>query len=382
MNYNILGRTGMKVSEIGIGCEGFVDKNREETAALLNLALDEGINYMDLYSSNPEVRSNLGFVLKQRRKEIIMQAHLCSVWENGQYKRTRNTKEVKIAFQDLLNRLQTDYIDVGMIHYVDALTDWEAVKSGPIMEYAQQLKKDGIIKAIGVSSHNPEVGQAIAESNLVDVIMFSINPCYDLQPATESCEDLWDPKNYQDKLVNMEPVREKFYETCQAKNIAITVMKPYGGGDLLNAQYSPAGKALTVLQCLHYALNRPAVATVLPGAHTAKELREALAYEKATSEEKDYATVLASFPKISWKGHCMYCTHCAPCPQGLDVAMITKFLNLAKAQGQVPETVREHYEALAHKGGECISCHSCETRCPFGVDIVTNMAEAKKVFGS
>lgn len=78
----------------------------------------------------------------------------------------------------------------------------------------------------------------------------------------------------------------------------------------------------------------------------------------------------------------MYCGHCAPCPKGIEVASVTKFLNLAKAQGFVPETVREHYALLAHKAGECVECRACEKRCPFGVEVVANMREAKKIFGN
>ena len=98
--------------------------------------------------------------------------------------------------------------------------------------------------------------------------------------------------------------------------------------------------------------------------------------------ERDYAEAFASFPKISWRGRCMYCGHCAPCPKGIEVASVTKFLNLAKAQGFVPETVREHYALLAHKAGECVECRACEKRCPFGVEVVANMREAKKIFGN
>ena len=76
----------------------------------------------------------------------------------------------------------------------------------------------------------------------------------------------------------------------------------------------------------------------------------------------------------------MYCGHCAPCPKGIDVASVTKFLNLARVQGGVPETVREHYKALAHHADECIACGACEKRCPFGVPIVQNMAEARGIF--
>ena len=56
---------------------------------------------------------------------------------------------------------------------------------------------------------------------------------------------------------------------------------------------------MTVNQCIHYALSRPAVAVVLAGAHSEEQLRQSLAYEEATDEEKDYALAFASFPKIS-----------------------------------------------------------------------------------
>ena len=160
------------------------------------------------------------------------------------------------------------------------------------------------------------------------------------------------------------------------------MMKAFGGGDLLSETLSPAGRSLTPYQCLHYALTRPGVAAVMSGARSVQELRDCIAYETASDEERDYAAALAALPKISWQGHCMYCGHCAPCPQGLDVAAITKFLNLSKAQGEVPETVREHYRILQHQAGECIACGACETRCPFGVSIIENMKQAEALFGT
>ncbi|MBQ6113372.1 MAG: 4Fe-4S dicluster domain-containing protein, partial [Synergistaceae bacterium] len=165
--------------------------------------------------------------------------------------------------------------------------------------------------------------------------------------------------------------------------IGITVMKCFGGGDLLSAEMSPAGAALTVNQCIAYALSRPAVACVLAGAHSVEQLKEAVAYESASESEKDYALAFASFPRISWKGHCMYCSHCQPCPVKIDIASVTKFLNLAQsgAGKDIPETVREHYTVLEHHAGECVECGSCENRCPFGVKIRNNMKEAKRIFG-
>lgn len=382
MEYRELGRTGIKVSVIALGCEGFVANEGALTEQLLNAAEQGGINCIDLYAPQPEMRSRLGKWLRGRRGKFVLQAHLCTVWQEGQYKRTREIGEVKASFEDLLKRLATDYIDIGMIHYVDSLEDWEAVAGGPVMEYARELQAQGKIRYIGLSSHNPAAAMQAVQSGLIDVLMFSVNPCYDLQPANEDCYALWDGKNYDRQLVNMDPEREALYETCSRLGVAITVMKAFGGGDLLlDEELSPAGKALTVNQCLHYALTRPGVAAVMSGAHTVDELEKCLEYTTAADVEKDYAAAFAALPKISWEGHCMYCGHCAPCPQGIDVAAVTKFLNLTKAQNSVPETVREHYAALRHHAGECVKCGACEKRCPFKVTVIQNMQEAVKVFG-
>ena len=381
MIYRELGNTGLKVSEIGLGCEGFGEDGCRMTAKLFDAAEVAGVNYFDLYASNPAVREAVGNALRGRREKFIAQSHICSVWQNGQYKRTRKLSEVKAGFELSLKQLQTDYIDVGTIHYCDALDDWRTIEQGGILDYARELKASGRIRHIGLSSHNPQVALKAVESGAIEVLMFSVNPCYDLLPASEDVEQLWAPENYAEHLTNMDPDRQRLYETCQRRGVGITVMKCFGGGDLLNAELSPAGVALTAHQCIHYALSRPAVAVVLAGAHSVEQLMESVAYEDASDAEKDYALTFASFPKISWQGHCVYCSHCAPCVKQIDIAAVTKFLHLAEAQGTMPETVREHYAALSHHAGECIQCGLCETRCPFGVKIRDNMKRAVEVFG-
>ena len=194
-------------------------------------------------------------------------------------------------------------------------------------------------------------------------------------------EQLWNRKLYEGRLVNMDPARARLYEMCARLGVGITVMKAFGGGDLLKAEQSLAGIALTADQCIAYALDRPAVSCVFAGAHTLEELKSSLNFANATEEEKDYARVLATFPRISWKGHCMYCGHCSPCPEHINVAEVTRFLNLALAQDDVPETVEEHYLALKATGSDCVECGVCETRCPFEVEIRQNMKKAVELFG-
>ena len=115
------------------------------------------------------------------------------------------------------------------------------------------------------------------------------------------------------------------------------------------------------------------------GASTPEEMLASLAYEDATDEEKDY-TCIAAGTKSAIRGKCMYCNHCLPCPAGLDVAAVNKYLALAQQHGAAG-TVQAHYDALAHHAAECIGCGACEKRCPFSVSVRENMKKAAEVFG-
>ena len=381
MEYRTLGRTGLRVSAVALGCEGFMNRPEEEVRADFDFAIENGINFLDLYASNPELRSSIGAALAGRREGFVIQGHLCSVWEEGQYLRTRDPEKAQAAFDDLLARLGTDYVDIGMIHYVDAEDDLRKVLDGPILQLALRLRSEGRLRHIGISSHNPAVARMAVETGLVDVLMFSINPAYDLQPASENVDTLWADESYARTLHNVDPERERLYELCERTGVGIDVMKVYGGGDLLSEANSPFGRALTPVQCIEYALTRPAVAAVMVGCKSRAEIEAALAWCGAPAAERDYTAVMTGLERFSWRGHCMYCGHCAPCSAGIDIAAVNKFRNLAQVQGEIPETVREHYRTLAHHASECIGCGLCEPRCPFGVEIVEAMRRAAERFG-
>ena len=163
--------------------------------------------------------------------------------------------------------------------------------------------------------------------------------------------------------------------------MGITVMKGFFGGRLFDKAQSPFGVAFTPAQLIHYSLTRPGVASILCGFETVEQADAALAYETATAEEKDYASVLASAPLHSYRGQCTYCGHCKPCPMEIDIAMVNKLYDLAAAQPEVPQSVAEHYRALAHTASECIGCRGCEDRCPFGVAVADRMERTAALFG-
>lgn len=382
MNYRTLGRSGLKVSEVGLGCEHLQGLPYEQVKSVIDAALAGGVNVMDVFMSEPEVRTNIGKALSGRREQVVLQGHIGAAWLNGQYKRTRDLAHCKTFFEEFLTRLQTDYVDIGMIHFVDSEEDYKSVFESDVIEYAKQLKAEGKIKALGMSSHNPSIAERAVRTGLIDVLMFSINPVYDLMPENVVIDELTNMDSYARREWNgIHPDREQLYKTCEAMGTGITVMKSLAAGNLLKAETSPFGVALTPVQCIHYVLTRPAVASAMVGCKTAEEMQTALSYETASPEERDYSEILSHTPKYSLKGKCMYCNHCLPCPKKIDVAQVNKYLDLTEVEGEATATVKEHYAALSAHASDCIACGSCEKNCPFSVQIIERMKKAKEVFG-
>ena len=76
MEYRILGRTGLRVSVVALGCEGFMHKTAGEVKSDFDFAIAQGVNFVDIYSSNPDLRANIGAALDGRRGEFVIQGHL------------------------------------------------------------------------------------------------------------------------------------------------------------------------------------------------------------------------------------------------------------------------------------------------------------------
>lgn len=380
MRYRELGKTGLKVSEIGLGAEWLERRSPEEVKGVISRCEEAGINILDCWMSEPQVRSSIGAAIRGHRERWIIQGHIGSTWQGGQYVRTRDLEKADAAFRDLLERMETDYIDLGMIHFVDEEREYRRIMEGEFYDYVKGLKERGIIRHIGMSTHNPNVARRAAESGKIEMLLFSVNPAFDMLPASEDLNEYF-KERYQEELSGIAPERAALYQACERLGVGITVMKGFAGGRLFSAETSPFGTALTPVQCIHYALTRPAVASVMTGLETPEQVDAAVAYETAGEEEKDYATVLAGAPAHAYFGQCTYCGHCAPCPAGIDIAMVNKLYDLAAGQEEIPGTLKAHYRALEANGADCTGCKGCERRCPFGVRVAERMAQAQRLLG-
>lgn len=363
MQYRELPHGGEKISVIGLGMGSIHEGSESEIEEMLKLAFESGVNYFDMAASEAKPYPCYARAFEGQREKVYLQMHFGAVYDGGKYGWTRDLKKIRRTFESQLDMLHTDYTDMGFVHCIDEMNDYEKIMSGGIWDYMKSLKENGVIRHLGLSSHDPEIIRRFLDTGLIDMVMFSINPAYDYSTG--------------DYGIGTASDRGALYRECESAGVGISVMKPFGGGQLLNEKTSPFKQALTKTQCIRYALDRPAVLTVLPGVRNSQDLRDVLTYLDASEEEQDYS-VIGQFTPQNADGICVYCNHCQPCPKGLNVGMINKYYDLALAGD---EMAKGHYDKLSVKAGECIQCGHCESRCPFHVKQEARMEEISTYFG-
>ncbi len=363
MEYRKLPHGEEKISVIGMGSSVVGEQKEADIIRTVQYALDAGINYFDMAGGHATIFPAYGKALAGRRKEAMLQVHFGADYTSGEYGWTTNLEKVKRSVDWQLKNLQTDYMDVGFIHCLDEESDLKTYEKNGILNYILDLKEQGVVKHIGLSTHAPELANRVLDMKILDMLMFSINPMYDFGQG--------------DFAIGGTGERLNLYRRCEKEGVGISVMKPFNAGQLLDAAKSPFHQALTTTQCIQYALDKPGVLTVLGGPGSVAQLKEILSYLDATEEERDYS-VIGSFTPDDSVGKCVYCRHCHPCPVGLEIALINKYYDLS-LQGDV--LAKEHYLTLEKTASDCIACGHCNQRCPFQVKQQERMAEIREYFG-
>ena len=375
MEHKNLGSTGTQVSAIGLGCEHLDRKPYSVTKETVDSAIEHGINIFDVFMPGTEVRENIAKALGDRRSKVMIQGHIGASDVNQQYDISRDMPTVKKYFEELL-RIFGGYIDFGMLFFIDSEQNYRDIFETDFVKYAETLKKNGDIRHIGFSSHNPTMAIKAINTGIPEMLMFSINPAFDMLPVENNSLDYLDAEFDPTLFRGIDPKRAELYTLCEQKQIGITVMKTLGAGKLISSEHTPFTKPMTVPQCIHYALTRPAVSSVLLGCQSNEQIKNAVKYFETDNSERDYSEVISSY-KNDFRGACVYCSHCQPCPVGIDIATVHKYLDIAKLDtNNIPPSIHSHYGELTAKGDSCISCGHCEERCPFGVPVIKNMAEA------
>ncbi len=380
MEFRRLGKTDIDVGVIGLGTEYVWHDPLEKVEEVVLEAIEGGVNYIDIFMGSPDARDNLGIVLKKHRKKLLLAGHLGCIDVKGQYAKTRDVKISEKFINDFYKRLQTDYIDILFLHNINEETEFEeAFGNGGILDLALELKKKGRARFIGFSSHKVPVSLKALRSGYLEVFMFPVNPAFDILPGTTGHDEILDNRN-KELIATAHNIKERalLYQECMQRDIGFVAMKPYGAGRIFSLLKDISERRKAVLQCLNYALTRPGVSTVIPGCKNASEVKSALRYLKATDTERDHSFLIENLD-LNLKGKCMYCNHCQPCPEGLDIAAITQLADAAKAG--LTDLLNKKYLMIDIKASACKKCKTCEERCPFDVSVISNMEKALKIFG-
>jgi predicted aldo/keto reductase-like oxidoreductase len=370
MEYRKFGNTGLDVSVIGLGTEYLFRQSRETVVSVIQRAIDCGVNYIDLVFNFSDLIENIAVGIEGKRNKVILTGHLGSGEKSGRYYKTRKANECEEIFNDLLRKLNTDYIDVANIHFVKNQKEYDVVKAeGGVLDLALRLKEEGKARLVCISTHDTSVAIQAAKSGKIDVIMIQVNMANNAMPG-----------------------RNEMLATCAREGIGLVAMKVFAGGKLLQrnrtvniAAYQTGGKSLkkkissliTPVQCISYTLSQMGVCTVVPGAKSVNELNESLAYLNAGDEEKDFSALMFDFKEYV-TGECLYCNHCLPCPSDIDIGQTIRLFEIA--QRGITTKIQNDYDALLKKASDCIECGICMERCPFDVDVISKMKQCSELF--
>lgn len=372
MKYRKLGRTGLEISEIGMGLEHLLDKDIQVVTDTINSAINGGVNYFDCHPGHDlqfdsieyEGYTKLGKALQGVRDKIYISYIAQSIY---------TPTDIQPRFENYLQALNTDHADVFILQFCDKVKDYEHITgNGGLLEYAQKLKSEKKIRFIGLSTHNTNIAHKVIKSGHFDVLMYPINPAFDVLVNEEKYIEndlgkLWDAA-YEYKFDgNITLPRKNIYAECLKNNIGLVAMKPFAGGFLFRQDINTG---FTPVNLISYTLNQTGISTVIPGCANKGEIEKILTYYSAKEEERDFSKFITQ-SRWNIKGCCQYCNHCLPCTANINIGQINRILD---------NKMNAEYDLLEVKASACVKCGECENRCPFEVEIIDKMESAVKLF--
>lgn len=380
--HRTLGRTGFKASDIAQGGVANVE--------VIKAMLDAGVNYLDTAESYARGKSeiSMGQAIKGRDRKslfITTKVHL---------KKNETKEDIIKRARKCLERLDTDYIDCLMTHNPPSV---EMVKFEPFHQACAQLKSEGKLRFVGISSHGNRPGREKQEA--MDKVLLAA--AQDGRFAVMLLVYNFIKKD----------MGERVLKACQEKKIGATIMKfnPIGKylsmksraeemkkragdnperlkrienyleglkknaeqGDWFIKKYNLTDPAEIRIASTRFALSHPGVATILARTRTFEDVEQFLKASGTTLSDME-AKKLAAFTQGPGKFYCRHaCGLCEPsCPHNVPVNTIMRYNHYFEAQGNEKYAMLKYAELPGSKANICESCSGmCQNNCPYGVPI-------------
>lgn len=336
MQYKILGKTGLKVSALGLGGIPVQRITKEEAKALLEYLSQNGVNFIDTARGYTVSEEYLGYALSGglREKYIIATKSMARSYSDM-------ARDIDIS----LANLNTDYIDLYQLHNPRTEADLELVFSeNGAMRALLEAKSSGKIKHIGATAHSADTLEKLMAHSEIETVMFPFNI--------------------------VENQGFSAMDTAAEKNIGFIAMKPLAGGNIESGHLA-----------VRYCLSDKRCTVAIPGMATIDEARANISaandLSPLTDDEK------AEIEKIQTElsgDFCRRCGYCAPCSVGIDIP--TCFVMQGYLEHyDLAEWGRARYLAMKVTASACIGCGKCEQRCPYNLPIREKLKKTVEVFG-
>ena len=334
MEYVTLGKTGLRVSRLGLGGIPIQRVDAEAAKKLLDAVEAAGINFIDSARNYTVSEELIGQAIEGRRDKFVLATKAM----------TRDREGMAQDIETSLRNYRTDYIDLYQVHN-PSLKQLEQINApGGALEALLAAKEAGKIGHLGLTAHNPDVFRKALELDWVETVMFPYN-IVEIQGA-------------------------ELMEQAKAKNVGFINMKSLSGGAIEDAHLA-----------LRFAAANPNVSVVLPGMYSPDEVAQNVAAvadaSPLTAEELEKVEALR---KELGTAFCRRCGYCAPCTVGIDIPNTFVFHGYLARYG-LQDWARARYDVLPAHAGDCVECGACEEWCPYQLPIREMLKKIAADFG-
>ena len=376
MQYRTDPKTGNKLSALGYGCmrlpRGLSGIDAEKTMALVQSAVEQGVNYFDTAYVYPGSESALGQVFERSpglRKKIFLATKL-------PFRMVKTYADFDRLFDTQLKRLGVEYIDYYFIHNMAAAVDWEALVALGVERWIAEQKATGRIRQTGFSFHGSQ-GEFL---KLLDMYPFDFT----------MIQYNYSDENYQAGKVGL--------QKAASLGIPVMIMEPLLGGKLATGVPK---KAVSLMQkavpgrspaawAMRWLWNQPEVTVVLSGMNSMAQLDENIQTAEAAlpgclddGEQAVFPQVINIF-RESYKIPCTGCNYCMPCPRGVNIPGCFAAYNTSYAMGwtagiqQYLTSVNVADPNSTSNARSCSACGKCVKQCPQNIDVPAQLKRVSR----
>ena len=334
MEYRNLGKTGLKISRLGLGGIPIQKTDAEGAKKLIGELIGAGVNFIDTARGYTVSEEYLGYTLEGVRDKFVIAT-----------KSTARTKDAMAKDIDIsLKNLRTDYIDLYQLHNPSERELEVAMAPGGALEALTEAKAAGKIGHIGITLHSADLFRRALNLPFVETIMFPYNI--------------------------VETQGEEMIAECAKRNIGFICMKPLAGGALEDTTLA-----------MRFIASNPAVTVIIPGMADAAEVKQnAAAIQNTAPLSAEELERLEKIKSELGTNFCRRCNYCAPCAVGINIPGVF-LLEGYYSRYDLKDWAIARYSGFEKVASDCIGCGVCESRCPYNLPIREMLKKAAKTMG-